>query len=643
MELYIPSNGPFIFALEDNKMRENIVNLLRDSFVELDKGRNIYPTLYLWNETKIYIFLFNTLSEEKFLKFYNKFFFEKYTDSDIAYKNLGINLLEFLAREKESGIFLLLTENIDRELYSKKSEHYSYIDVDLERYELTPKEFFEIQSAFKNHCEFVNLSKRKASPPLKSGEFSELFIKFNDSESYKIGFIYLPTEQHGKKFVILTVPKTLYTHHQNFLKKLMFSFNSVGLQRNVYKFRYAYFSSAFPKFFDGINQITIGADFEFELYDKINDTVVSARNILLDTIYKNKYYANLKRNKIGVDGNSSIGELRTTPVRIVDLNKFFKDVDRLVNRTKKKISEIFNHIDVGFIGKKYPIGFHIHFGVGKQILGTSFNNLPVEEINYFEKSIESLLSLILYRYLYTLNSFRRWDSVYSTYNGYEKSRKKRYGIEYRLFPSSIILEDFYKVVISFAVDLIRNYFTKGNIIRIPLNEYYEIDEEFYPKEFFDKLWKVKELVKLNDGNVSYYELLTKKFTRFERESTEFLKCWSELEEMVNLLNNDYLKKSFLYLDYYNFDSNSDVPFYKAREYYDIINRKPITLYSLALPRITVWGIVSNGYNKEFSDTIYEMLKEMEIRGQLKTTHKKLWKEFLNRFKFLKVNNQKAAV
>lgn len=161
--------------------------------------------------------------------------------------------------------------------------------------------------------------------------------------------------------------------------------------------------------------VTVGADFEFEVYDGIAETIICA-----------KYFIMNSRGKIGLDGCSSIGEMR--PDYSKNVNLFFRNILSTFSDVSKYINT--DIYEIRFDSVKHPTGFHIHFG---------FDYTPYER-KEFCVDLADFLTAVFYKTVFKYNSPIRKNSSYSKPNNY---RIKPHGIEYRETPSIILNEPEY--------------------------------------------------------------------------------------------------------------------------------------------------------------------------------------------------------
>lgn len=208
-----------------------------------------------------------------------------------------------------------------------------------------------------------------------------------------------------------------------------------------------YFSLFILSTFTTFVMITIGSDFEFEVYDKIRDEIISA-----------KYLIKNLNGKIGLDGDTSIGEVR--PDYSYDVNIFFGNIVNtlieLRNIIKSKLYEIV------FDSIKHPTGFHIHLGI--------------EVDKELHKSLSSFLTSVLYEVLYKYNGPARVESKYSKkYN----IRFKYYGVEYREAPSSILNDPEYaRILLKLVKNLAKIFFSYDIVVMRQKGDEFEEDSVF---------------------------------------------------------------------------------------------------------------------------------------------------------------------
>lgn len=268
-----------------------------------------------------------------------------------------------------------------------------------------------------------------------------------------------------------------------------------------------------------MHRVTVGADFEFEVYDTIAEKVIGARNF----IFK-------KSGIVGLDGCSEIGEIR--PQYSADVNEFFENIIKAAAKLKKKFSS--NFFKITFDSIEYPTGFHVHVGFYNKEISIS--------------RVGKLLSDTFYGTLYKYNSPKRKSSDYSRSSNY---RYKDYGIEYREAPSILMNNtEYLRIYIKSVKKTVENIID-GNNIQFPKREdgvlNVENEEEFFKKAFDLNDYEIKVFKQFVNGN--YEDLKGKKSPVldlvFQNDSSvKYKGRWNTLKKYIilNFIYNEFSQK-----------------------------------------------------------------------------------------------------
>ena len=164
-----------------------------------------------------------------------------------------------------------------------------------------------------------------------------------------------------------------------------------------------------------------GVELEFEVFE--NDISISADEILYDE-HRNKH--------IGLDGNPSVGEIRSNikPSVYLAMRSAIYYLNTFAESTTSSIKIGFNKI--------YATGIHIHFGINNE---TSNIEHRIKYKNVMTYAMKLLLPLYM-----KWNNPKRLNSSY-WFN--DATEDKQWGFEFRLIPSAFIKDRNFKFIIRF--------------------------------------------------------------------------------------------------------------------------------------------------------------------------------------------------
>lgn len=185
-------------------------------------------------------------------------------------------------------------------------------------------------------------------------------------------------------------------------------------------------------------EVLVGCDPEFELL-KNNRILKANRHINNENMYN---------SSIGVDGAACQVEIRPPPGSPAQVTRNIKGLI-------KKFSEDYSNYDLSTQGNKYPLGGHIHIGIG-------FEYLPVSDLI-------SLLDDFVGRPTLDLSGNARSD-----YKRLGAARKQPHGFEYRSTPAAVFAEPHIaNITMKMMKNLCEKYFNEE---RISYNDQPTIDD-----------------------------------------------------------------------------------------------------------------------------------------------------------------------
>jgi len=351
------------------------------------------------------------------------------------------------------------------------------------------------------------------------------------------------------------------------------------------------------------NTFTIGADPELEISESYH---------LYNPIPQTKYNDSDDEDitpygRISCDGSTFQLELRPNPSY---------SISELVNNIKELIQVIKTPVSV--IGDRYPLGFHIHFGI-------SIKN--EDDIETIVKALDDFLGR---RFIELSGKARGSYKKLGTY------RLQPWGFEYRTLPSAIMLEPYIlRIVLKLAYLLVKQLLNKSyleykvDLKGLPLdNEYLKF---LKPKELAYMLYFIQNYNKLKKLNPT----INKNWV----EATNGILATQKFDFHI-IFNDDWLRpeiKTYI------------LNFFKKLSY-RLNNDVKIIFYGLKQER---GKVVSNYPSQKFevidhkiSDTIYNfgfcwyLRNEApieEVKEELQTLWKYLEKELLQK-KLLKNTN-----
>lgn len=182
--------------------------------------------------------------------------------------------------------------------------------------------------------------------------------------------------------------------------------------------------------------VTIGADPEFEMVNR-KGAVISASSHYDSEIFGNEGPFG---NKIGLDGAGSQIELRPEPS---------EKPHEVVKRLKGLFQEFnahYQNMHLGVAGDTYPLGGHIHIGVGQEFIPPG--------------GLIRMLDVFIGRPLMVQSGRARGS--YCHESSYER---KYYGFEYRTPPASYLLKpEITRIVFKIAKNITEHFINKDNVI-----------------------------------------------------------------------------------------------------------------------------------------------------------------------------------
>ena len=212
-------------------------------------------------------------------------------------------------------------------------------------------------------------------------------------------------------------------------------------------------------------EITIGCDPEFEYVDKNSRDIIEARvSPLINRLRRDTSYDPYD-SAIGLDGSSAQIEIRPRPANTPD---------GLIWHIKHIFEEISDEVLI-CNGDTYPLGCHVHIGVGNSWTP------PYDIIN----AIDDFIGIPCRK----LNGTAR-----GSYSELGAVRTQPHGFEYRSLPSAVTLDPrFFKIILKIIHGIVDSAVNKSGFTyskdRIPLDAEYERfisrDELAYFKEFIN--------------------------------------------------------------------------------------------------------------------------------------------------------------
>ena len=178
---------------------------------------------------------------------------------------------------------------------------------------------------------------------------------------------------------------------------------------------------SFPK-----RKVTVGCDPEFEYVNKEGYVSTAFPYALFEFTGGANSGGN---EEVGIDGGGEVLEFRPRPTRRP--SEMVSNVRKLMERVK------YHHLSI--VGKHFPIGCHLHFGVGFSLYAP--NNL-VELLDYF-----------LGTPCYVMNGSGRGG-----YRELGQVRDQAWGFEYRSLPAGVISDpEFFRIVLKIGRQIVQRY------------------------------------------------------------------------------------------------------------------------------------------------------------------------------------------
>jgi hypothetical protein len=178
--------------------------------------------------------------------------------------------------------------------------------------------------------------------------------------------------------------------------------------------------------------VMLGCDPEFEYVDKNGCVSTSFPPGLITG-------SDRLRSSVGIDGSGNQVELRPGPA---------ESPKQLIHNVRELFQLVKGHY-LSSIGDRYPLGCHIHFGLGGPVNPST--------------QLAALLTDFLGKACYCLNSQRRTDSGYGNLSN-DVVRRQPHGFEYRSLPASVMQSPgLFRIILKISKNLVEHYFN-GDVI-----------------------------------------------------------------------------------------------------------------------------------------------------------------------------------
>jgi len=230
-------------------------------------------------------------------------------------------------------------------------------------------------------------------------------------------------------------------------------------------------------------KVSIGADPEFELYDKSNNEIINMHNT---------NFIENTNGKIGIDGSGQQLELRPDPLYNSKFDMFVQKMKGLFVELRQMTKDKY---ELSTVGDKYPLGGHWHIGI---------NNTTVNP----SKSLVTILD-----YFIGIPFFNCMGKARGDYRYLSAIRPKNYGFEYRTAPASC--------------------FSTPEITRICIKIIYNVVHKYYAQKTFNISRKVSdealaEYAGLDDSEIMYFRSFISDYMNDSKDKgNQIMAAWTK--------------------------------------------------------------------------------------------------------------------
>ncbi len=388
-----------------------------------------------------------------------------------------------------------------------------------------------------------------------------------------------------------------------------------------------------------LDDITIGTDVEFELYDKVFKEVIKPirhKNFILVFendmkkydyyIYSsqvNKLFSSSLSNPIGLDGSREVMEFRTDYSN--DINKIIKNFSNLL----KEFRNSFPNFDLILNGNDYSIGSHIHLSCPRlNFLIATFN----AEVDYFKptKKWKTSFEISVFQEIYytticlidnKIGMFMRLSGQARKETNYYARRTFRFNynfgtIEYRSLPSIIFAD---KKMLKIIFKLCQNalFYVIKRLYKYIL--FYGMKIRSVEKEVFKKYYseiRLKEL--LTEKEIMYLiekrKEMKEKMKNYNNQPFSLLAAWKINNTRKNESESTFLSESHRWPIFGDIEDYDISVIFKNYLYKSL---KDKYIYIFRIP--SLYSIKEKTYNIKLDG--FEKIDKQKLRGDFEIVEK----------------------